>query len=143
MGSHYYLLLGAVGVPALLSVYTKAGIENAHISERRHLHNLDMAQRVYRDFPKVGHYDTWKIYALQKPVEQNTGKLLYPGWTCDVVLQAIMLRHQMAMFALYMRRHLQAPYFPAAMPFPLSVNRKRPADALPIEVAGETIAAMT
>ncbi|KAG7351958.1 hypothetical protein IV203_008006 [Nitzschia inconspicua] len=57
--------------------------------------------------------------------------------------QAIMLRHQMAMFALYMRRHLQAPYFPVAMPFPLPVNRKRPADALPIEVAGETIAAMT
>ncbi|KAG7346480.1 hypothetical protein IV203_005548 [Nitzschia inconspicua] len=41
-----------------------------------------MAQRVYRDFPKVGHYDTWKIDVLQKLVEQNTGKLLYPGWTC-------------------------------------------------------------
>ncbi|KAG7357243.1 hypothetical protein IV203_001931 [Nitzschia inconspicua] len=58
-------------------------------------------------------------------------------------LQAIMLSYQMAMFALHMRHHLQAPYFPAAMPFPLPVNRKRPADALPIEVAGETIAAMT
>ncbi|KAG7347881.1 hypothetical protein IV203_016586 [Nitzschia inconspicua] len=41
-----------------------------------------MAQRVYRDFPKVGHYDTWKIDVLQKLVEQNTGKLLYPGWMC-------------------------------------------------------------
>ncbi|KAG7345336.1 alginate lyase-domain containing protein [Nitzschia inconspicua] len=58
-------------------------------------------------------------------------------------LQAIMLRHEMAMFELYMRRHLQAPYFPAAMPFSLPVNRKRPANVLPIEVAGETIAAMT
>ncbi|KAG7370649.1 hypothetical protein IV203_019219 [Nitzschia inconspicua] len=57
--------------------------------------------------------------------------------------QAIMLRHQMAMFASYMRRHLQAPYFPVTMPFPLPINRKRPADSLPIEVAGETIAAMT
>ncbi|KAG7366762.1 hypothetical protein IV203_029432 [Nitzschia inconspicua] len=57
--------------------------------------------------------------------------------------QAIMLKHQMAMFASYMRRHLQAPYFPVAMPIPLPVNGKRPADALPIEVAGETIAAMT
>ncbi|KAG7356808.1 hypothetical protein IV203_001494 [Nitzschia inconspicua] len=62
----------------------KAGIEmgDAQISERRHRHNLDMAQQVYRDFPKVGHYDTWKIDVLQKLVGQNTGKLLYPGWTC-------------------------------------------------------------
>ncbi|KAG7351959.1 hypothetical protein IV203_008007 [Nitzschia inconspicua] len=64
----------------------KAGIEmgDAQISERRHRHNLDMAQRVYQDFPKVGHYDTWKIDVLQKLVEQNTGKLLYPGWTCVI-----------------------------------------------------------
>ncbi|KAG7367393.1 hypothetical protein IV203_030064 [Nitzschia inconspicua] len=58
-------------------------------------------------------------------------------------LQELMLRNQMAMFATYMRRNLQAPNFPAAMPLPLPVNRKRPADALPITVAGETIAAMT
>ncbi|KAG7339800.1 hypothetical protein IV203_025481 [Nitzschia inconspicua] len=53
----------------------KAGIEmgDAQISERRHRHNLDMAQQVYRDFPKVGHYDTWKIDVLQKLVGQNTG----------------------------------------------------------------------
>ncbi|KAG7351802.1 hypothetical protein IV203_007850 [Nitzschia inconspicua] len=31
---------------------------DAQISERRHRHNLDMAQQVYQDFPKVGHYDT-------------------------------------------------------------------------------------
>ncbi|KAG7346758.1 hypothetical protein IV203_005827 [Nitzschia inconspicua] len=58
-------------------------------------------------------------------------------------LQELMLRNQMAMFAYYMRRNLQAPNFPAAIPLPLPVNRKRPADALPITVAGETIAAMT
>ncbi|KAG7344908.1 hypothetical protein IV203_032439 [Nitzschia inconspicua] len=57
-------------------------------------------------------------------------------------LQELMLRNQMAIFASYMRRNLQAPNFPAAMPLPLLVNRKRPADALPITVAGETIAAM-
>ncbi|KAG7345472.1 hypothetical protein IV203_033003 [Nitzschia inconspicua] len=69
----------------------KAGIEmgDAQISERRHRHNLDMAQQVYRDFPKVGHYDTWKIDVLQKLVGQNTGKLLYPGWTCDVMNEII------------------------------------------------------
>ncbi|KAG7353452.1 hypothetical protein IV203_002807 [Nitzschia inconspicua] len=295
----------------------KTGIEmgDAQISERRHRHNLDMAQRVYRDFPNVGHYDTWKIDVLQKLVEQNTGKLLFPGWACvsdyfetdesfvtvpmhtsdlhdkllrkvqqleeiggynprlssdvkfickswgmahlwiehvngrdifpklpvqlkkyhrywernrriqvamdraksdiellnsyltksvpleleagynvddtagdaiaeldgevglggretgndlgrehqhvevrppaqhrnavgnsnmvSLSLQELMLRNQMAMFASYMRRNLQAPNFPAAMPLPLPVNRKRPADALPISVAGETIAAMT
>ncbi|KAG7372951.1 hypothetical protein IV203_033675 [Nitzschia inconspicua] len=327
----------------------KTGIEmgDAQISERRHRHNLDMAQRVYRDFPNVGHYDTWKMDVLQKLVEQNTGKLLFPGWACvsdyfetdesfvtvpmhtsdlhdkllrkvqqleeiggynprlssdvkcickswgvplpflpvirrgecrlfsmlmlndlqkfddnrmahlwiehvnggdifpkllvqlkkyhrywernrriqdamdraksdiellnsyltksvpleleagynvddtagdaiaeldgevglggrktgndlgrehqhvevrppaqhrnavgnsnmvSLSLQELMLRNQMAMFASYMRRNLQAPNFPAAMPLPLLVNRKRPADALPITVAGETIAAMT
>ncbi|KAG7345001.1 hypothetical protein IV203_032532 [Nitzschia inconspicua] len=44
---------------------------------------------------------------------------------------------------LYIWRHLQSPHFPEAMPFPLPVNLERPADALPIEVARETIAAMT
>ncbi|KAG7357717.1 hypothetical protein IV203_002405 [Nitzschia inconspicua] len=63
--------------------------------------------------------------------------------TVSLSLQELMLRNQMAMFASDMRRNLQAPNFPAAMPLPLPVNRKRPADALPITVAGETIAAMT
>ncbi|KAG7358732.1 hypothetical protein IV203_015321 [Nitzschia inconspicua] len=58
-------------------------------------------------------------------------------------LQAVMLRNQMAMFTSYMWRHSKAPNFPAAMPLPLPFNRKRTADALPIAVAGETIAAMT
>ncbi|KAG7340290.1 hypothetical protein IV203_023833 [Nitzschia inconspicua] len=51
-----------------------------------------------------------------------------------------MIGHQMAMFALYIRRHLRGPYFLAAMQFPLPLNRERPADALPIEVALETTA---
>ncbi|KAG7366228.1 hypothetical protein IV203_028898 [Nitzschia inconspicua] len=54
-----------------------------------------------------------------------------------------MIGHQMAMFALHIRRHLRGTYFLAAMPFPLPVNRERPADALPIEVALETTATMT
>ncbi|KAG7354321.1 hypothetical protein IV203_003677 [Nitzschia inconspicua] len=59
-------------------------------------------------------------------------------------LQAVMLGNQiMTTFTSYMWRHLQAPNFPAALLLPLPVNRKRTADALPIAVAGETIAAMT
>ncbi|KAG7373679.1 hypothetical protein IV203_034403 [Nitzschia inconspicua] len=42
----------------------------------------------------------------------------------------------MVLFASYMRRHYQAPYFLAAMTLPL-------ADALPVGVAGETLTAMT
>ncbi|KAG7372998.1 hypothetical protein IV203_033722 [Nitzschia inconspicua] len=40
-------------------------------------------------------------------------------------LQEFMLRNQMAMFASCMQRNLQAPNFPAAMPFPLLVNYRR------------------
>ncbi|KAG7362210.1 hypothetical protein IV203_025876 [Nitzschia inconspicua] len=40
-------------------------------------------------------------------------------------LQELMLRNQMAMFASYMRRTLQAPNFPSAMPLPLPVNQRR------------------
>lgn len=60
----------------------KAGIEmgDALLAERRHRHNLDVAQRTYRDFPKVGHYDTWLVDTLQKVLEQNTGKSMFPGW---------------------------------------------------------------
>ena len=62
----------------------RSGIEmgDAQLAERRHRHNIDRAQRIYRDFPKVGHYDMWKIDILQKLVEQNHGKSLMPGWTC-------------------------------------------------------------
>jgi hypothetical protein len=31
-------------------------------------------------FPKIGHYDSWKIDLLQLLVEQNHGKRLYPYW---------------------------------------------------------------
>jgi hypothetical protein len=46
-------------------------------------------------------------------------------------------------FATYMQQRMQAPYFPAVLPLPFPLNCKRPADALPIAVAGETITALT
>jgi hypothetical protein len=53
----------------------RSGIEmgDAKLAESWHRHNWDRAQKIYRDFPRVGHYDVWKIDILQKLVEQNTG----------------------------------------------------------------------
>jgi hypothetical protein len=65
----------------------RSGIEmgDALLAERRHRHNIDVARRNYRDYPEVGHYDTWMVDLLQELVEYNTGKILYPGWqgVCD------------------------------------------------------------
>ena len=62
----------------------RSGIEmgDAKLAERRHRHNWDRAQKIYRDFPRVGHYDVWKIDILQKLVEQNTGESIFSGWSC-------------------------------------------------------------
>jgi hypothetical protein len=46
---------------------------------------MDIAKSRFLDVPNFGHYDTWRIDLLQLLVEQNTGKMLYPGWqnVCD------------------------------------------------------------
>jgi hypothetical protein len=62
----------------------RSGIEmgDAKLAESWHRHNWDRAQKIYRDFPRVGHYDVWKIDILQKLVEQNTGKSIFSSWSC-------------------------------------------------------------
>ena len=46
----------------------RSGIEmgESQLAERRHRHNIDRAQRIYQDFPRVGHYGFWKVDILQK-----------------------------------------------------------------------------
>ena len=35
-----------------------------------------------RDFPRVGHFDTWKIDMVQKLVQQNWGYSFFSGYQC-------------------------------------------------------------
>jgi hypothetical protein len=58
------------------------GIElgDSILAERRHRHNQGMAERRVRGFPRLGHYDTWKIDRLQLLVERNHCVLLFPDW---------------------------------------------------------------
>ncbi|KAG7347887.1 hypothetical protein IV203_016592 [Nitzschia inconspicua] len=59
-----------------------SGLEmgDALFRERRHRNNIDVARRRYLNVPEFGHYDTWLIDLLQKLIEQNTGRLLFPNW---------------------------------------------------------------
>jgi hypothetical protein len=50
------------------------------LRERRHRHNDRMSQKYRVGYPKIGHYDTWKVDLLQIMVEQNHGVLLFPYW---------------------------------------------------------------
>lgn len=50
------------------------------LSERRHRHNHRTSERRRDDFPKIGHYDTWKVDALQSLVLMNHDIILYPNW---------------------------------------------------------------
>ena len=50
------------------------------LREWRHRFNQGVSERRRLGFPKLGHYDTWLVDALQILVEQNHGKLLYPEW---------------------------------------------------------------
>jgi hypothetical protein len=65
----------------------QSGIEmgDALFRERRHRHNIDLSRSRYQGVPKFGHYDTWLIDLVQLLFEQNSGRLLYPGWqnVCD------------------------------------------------------------
>jgi hypothetical protein len=51
------------------------------LTERRHRHNHKVSERRRLGFPRIGHYDTWLIDALQILVEKNHGVLLYPFWS--------------------------------------------------------------
>ena len=50
------------------------------LAERRHRHNLKMAEKRIPDHPHLGHYNTWLVDKLQTLVERNHGVLLYPSW---------------------------------------------------------------
>ena len=51
------------------------------LREWRHRYNQRQSERRRLGFPKLGHYDTWLVDALQLLVEANHGKLLYPEWS--------------------------------------------------------------
>jgi hypothetical protein len=48
------------------------------LAERQHWHKQRMSENYPVEFPKIGHYDTWKIDVLQLIVEKKHGKWLYP-----------------------------------------------------------------
>ena len=58
------------------------GIEmaDALLREFRHRFHHNISERRHRNFPRLGHYDTWLIDHLQLLVERNHNKLLYPSW---------------------------------------------------------------
>ncbi|KAL3911438.1 MAG: hypothetical protein SGARI_001647 [Bacillariaceae sp.] len=62
----------------------RTGIEmgDARLAERRHRHNWDRCGKIYRDFPRVGHYDVWKLEILQKLIQQNWGYSFFSGFSC-------------------------------------------------------------
>ena len=60
---------------------TGVEMSDALLSERQHRYNQKINERKRLGFPKLGHYDTWKIDALQLLVEKNHGVLLYPDWS--------------------------------------------------------------
>jgi hypothetical protein len=69
----------------LLALYgtwcTGVEMPDALLSDRRHRYNQKSNYKRL-GFPKInGHYDTWKIDALQSLVEKKHGVLLYPDWS--------------------------------------------------------------
>jgi hypothetical protein len=68
----------------LLSIFGTwhIGIEMSDclLRERRHRHNHKCSERRRYGFPRIGHYDTWLIDAIQLIVQRNHGVLLYPDW---------------------------------------------------------------
>ena len=52
-------------------------MSDALLSERKHRYNQKINERKHLGFPKLGHYDTWKIDALLLLVEKTNGVLLY------------------------------------------------------------------
>lgn len=51
------------------------------LAERRHRHNHKVSEKRRFGFPKIGHFDTWKIDQLQNLYLENHGVQLYPNWT--------------------------------------------------------------
>ena len=51
------------------------------LAERRHRHNQRVSEMRRLDFPILGHFDTWRVDAIQNLVWKNHRIQLYPGWT--------------------------------------------------------------
>jgi hypothetical protein len=51
------------------------------MAEHRHRYNQRVSERRRLGFPKLGHFDTWRIDSLQLLVEHNHGVLLHPEWS--------------------------------------------------------------
>lgn len=60
---------------------TGVEMSDALLSERRHRYNHKINENKRLGFPKLGHYDTWKIDMLQLLVENNHNVLLFPDWS--------------------------------------------------------------
>ena len=60
--------------------HTGIQMSDCLLAERRHRHNQRMSERYRSGFPRLGHYDSWKIDLLQILVQKNHGRLLYPYW---------------------------------------------------------------
>jgi hypothetical protein len=62
---------------------TSCGFEMSDcvLAEYRHRHNHRASIRNRKNFPHIGHYDTWLVDALQESVYKVHGALLYSGWT--------------------------------------------------------------
>jgi len=51
------------------------------LAERRHRHNQRVSEIRRLDFPILGHFDTWRVDAIQNLVWKNHRIQIYPGWT--------------------------------------------------------------
>ena len=60
---------------------TGVEMSDALLSERRHRYNHKINERKRLGFPKIGHFDTWQVDALQLLVEKNHNVLLFPDWS--------------------------------------------------------------
>jgi hypothetical protein len=59
------------------------GIEmsDAVRQEHGHRYNHRISERRRASFPNIGHFDTWRVDALQLLVEHNHNVLVYPNWS--------------------------------------------------------------
>ena len=51
------------------------------LAERRHRHNHKVSEKRRLGFPKLGHFDTWKIDQLQNLTLDNHGIQIFPNWS--------------------------------------------------------------
>lgn len=63
------------------SWHTGVEMSDYLLAERRHRHNQQVSEKRRYGFPRIGHYDTWKIDQLQILYLENHGVQLYPYWT--------------------------------------------------------------